>query len=79
MLRTRILANSILLRMKQLIAMTLVVLVLVSPVVAGLNISSANGIVATGAEDGGHPDDAVRRFPAVAADDGIRATQSAHP
>src|SRR6266850_4990852 len=46
----RILSNSIVIRMKQSIAMTLVVLVLVSPVMAGLNISSANGIVATGAD-----------------------------
>lgn len=36
--------------MKQSIAMTLVVLILVSPVMAGLHISSADGIVMTGAD-----------------------------
>lgn len=36
--------------MKQLVAMTLIVLVVVSPVIAGLSISSSNGIVATGAD-----------------------------
>jgi serine protease AprX len=36
--------------MKQSLAMTLVVLVVVSPAMAGLNISSSNGIVATGAD-----------------------------
>lgn len=38
-------------KLKQSIAMTMVVLVLVSPVMAGLNISSSNGIVMT-ADDG---------------------------
>ncbi len=37
-------------RIRQSIAISLVVLVLVSPVMAGLSISSANGIVATGAD-----------------------------
>jgi serine protease AprX len=46
----RILSKPIITRMRQSIAMTLVVLVLVSPVMAGLNISSTNGIVATGAD-----------------------------
>lgn len=46
----RVFSYSIVIRMKQSIAMTLVVLVLVSPVMAGLNISSTNGIVATGAD-----------------------------
>lgn len=45
-----ILSNSVVKNIKQSIAMTLVVLLLVSPVMAGLNISSANGIVATGAD-----------------------------
>ncbi|HVQ39642.1 MAG TPA: S8 family serine peptidase, partial [Pyrinomonadaceae bacterium] len=44
------LSNSIVVRLRQSIAMTLVVLVMVSPVMAGLNISSADGIVATGAD-----------------------------
>jgi serine protease AprX len=46
----RILSSYILKRIHQSIAMSLVVLVLVSPVMAGLNISSTNGIVATGAD-----------------------------
>ena len=43
-------SNSITRRMKHSIAMTLVVLLLVSPVMAGLQISSTNGIVMTGAD-----------------------------
>jgi serine protease AprX len=50
LLSISILSNSIARKMKQWIAITLVVLVSVSPVLAGLNISSANGIVATGAD-----------------------------
>ena len=50
MLTMRILSKSIVEKVKKSIAMTLVVLVLVSPVMAGLNISSANGIMATGAD-----------------------------
>src|SRR6266850_1029613 len=43
-------SNSITRRMKHSIAMTLLVLLLVSPVMAGLQISSTNGIVMTGAD-----------------------------
>ena len=50
MLSMTILTSSIFREMKQSIAITMVVLLLVSPVLAGLNISSTNGIVMTGAD-----------------------------
>jgi serine protease AprX len=43
-------SNSLIKKMREYLAITLVVLVMVPPVMAGLNISSANGIVATGAD-----------------------------
>src|SRR5256885_12952198 len=46
----RILSNPNTRRMQHSIAVTLIVLLLVSPVMAGLQISSANGIVMTGAD-----------------------------
>ncbi|MDQ5846432.1 MAG: S8 family serine peptidase, partial [Acidobacteriota bacterium] len=46
----RIRSNRIIQKLNQSIAMTLVVLVFVSPVMAGLNISASNGIVMTGAD-----------------------------
>ena len=50
MLSMRIRSDSIIRKVKQSIAMTLVVLALVSPVMAGLSITSSNGIVMTGAD-----------------------------
>lgn len=50
MLSKRIRSNPFVQKMKQLIAMALAVLVFVSPVMAGLSITSSNGIVMTGAD-----------------------------